>query len=90
VALLLAAPAARAQPAGVAPVPRPRREKIPPAPPGDRYVWQPGTWEWLETEGRYDWRHGRYVARRPGTTTFVGGRWVQEAGVWVWRRGRWK
>lgn len=84
------APQAAAQPADVPPVPRPRREKIPPAPTGERFVWQPGAWEWLEAEARYAWRSGRYVARRPGTTRYVPGRWVQDSGVWIWRRGRWK
>jgi len=88
--LFLPAPSATAQPAGVATVPPARRESIPPVPYGDRFVWQPGAWQWDEAEFNYIWRPGRYVVRRPGTTAFVQGRWVQTGGEWVWRRARWR
>jgi hypothetical protein len=89
-AALVAPTLAAAQPGGVAPVPKPRHEKVPPPPAGDRYVWQPGSWEWDDIAGAYAWRHGRYVVRRPGTTRFVAGHWVVTGGSTIWQRGRWK
>jgi len=86
----LVAGRAAAQSADIPPVPKPRQEKVPPAPAGGRYVWQPGSWEWDETAAGYAWRHGRYVTRRPGTTRYVPGRWALNGGAWVWRRGRWR
>ena len=87
-AVALGAPTlAAAQPAAV---PKPRHEKVPPAPPGERYVWQPGAWEWDDTAASFNWRHGRYVARRPGTSRYVPGHWALSGGTYIWQRGRWK
>ena len=87
--LALAVPAG-AQSFGVPPVPPPRRETIPPRAPSDAYVWQPGHWEWDMANERYTWHTGRHIVRRPGTRSFLAGRWVQTAGTWVWRKARWK
>jgi len=83
------APAA-AQPAGVPPIPPRRYESISPRPDGDRYGWQPGHWAWDAAASRYAWNSGRHIIRRPGTTRFIAGRWVQTGGDWTWRRARWR
>jgi hypothetical protein len=79
-----------AQPAGIPPVPPRRIELTPPRPPTDRLAWQPGQWDWNAAEERYVWRPGRQIIRRPGTTRYESGRWVQTGGDWVWRRARWR
>jgi len=81
---------APAQPLGAPPVPPSRLETKPPRPASERIVWQQGTWEWDAAAERYTWRAGRHVVRRPGTTRYVPGRWVQTAGEWSWRRARWR
>lgn len=84
------ASAAAAQPAGIPPLPKPRREALPTAPYGGRYTWQPGAWDWDAADSRYIWHNGRYVVRRPGATRYASGRWVQTGGTWVWQHGRWR
>lgn len=82
--------AAAAQPAGVPPVPPRRHETIPPRPAGNRYIWQPGYWNWDPAGERYVWYAGRYVVRGIGVHRFTVGRWVIIDDTWQWRRARWR
>ncbi|MBV9654901.1 MAG: YXWGXW repeat-containing protein [Acetobacteraceae bacterium] len=86
--LLLSAVPALAQPyAYYPPVPPPRYEVVPVAPPG-RYIWQPGHWQW---SGRgYVWVGGRYVPRYPHYAQYAPGGWVRRGGTWVWVPAHWR
>ena len=62
-------------------VPPPRVEHVPP-PPGQRFIWEPGHWQW---NGRqYVWMGGHYV-RRGQFREYAPGSWV-----WAPRLGRWE
>lgn len=71
------------------PVPPPRYEAVPP-PPGARYAWVPGHWQW--NGYRYVWIGGRYDIRQPGWGHYAPGRWVWSAreGRWVWSPANWR
>lgn len=68
------------------PPPEPRLE-VPPAPPDESYVWQPGYWQW--DEGSYDWVDGRWVEPYEGYAYvepyygFVDGRWHYRPPYWA-------
>ena len=87
--LLVVAPCF-AQPVDAGPVPPRRREAVRPAPDGNRYVWQRGSWDWNEATRSYAWHPGRHVVRRPFVTRFVPGRWARSSGDWVWIKARWR
>ena len=75
-----------AQPA-YAPLPPPRAEVVPP-PPGTRYVWAPGHWQWNGV--RYVWVGGRYLVRPVRYTAWVPPHWALRGGAWVWLPGHWR
>jgi hypothetical protein len=70
-------------------VPPPRAEVVPP-PRGERYVWEPGHWQW--SGQRYVWEPGHYVERRMHRGQWVAGRWVWSPRMhqWVWRPAHWR
>jgi hypothetical protein len=81
--------AAAQPPNPYAAVPPPRVEVIP-APPGGRFVWEPGHWHW---NGRtYLWAGGRYIRRGPHFHNFVEGHWAwaPRIGRYVWRPAHWQ
>ena len=86
--LLLCAAPAFAQPYPYyPPVPPPRYEVVPVAPPGS-LIWQPGHWQW---SGRgYVWVGGRYVQRFPHYAQYTPGHWVRRGGAWVWAPAHWR
>ena len=56
--------------------------------PGPRYVWLPGYYRW--GGARYIWVPGRYeIPPRPGAV-WIGPRWVQRNGTWVFVAGFWR
>ena len=73
------------------PPPEPRLE-VPPAPPDESYVWQPGYWQW--DDGSYDWVDGQWVEPYEGYAYvepyygFVNGRWVYRPPYWGRRHRR--
>lgn len=75
-----------AQPAPYAPIP-PLREELVPPPPGPRYVWAPGHWQW--DGAQYVWVGGEYVLRHQGWHRWVHGAWRLRGGAWVWVPGHW-
>ena len=86
--LLLSAAPAFAQPYPYyPPVPPPRYEAVPVAPPG-AVIWQPGHWQW--NGRRYVWIGGRYVQRSPHYARYAPGHWVRRGGAWVWAPAHWR
>jgi hypothetical protein len=77
-ALCVAAPAL-AQPAFP---PEPPEVGAPPPPPGppERFVLEPGHWQWSPRFQRYHWVHRHWIAVRVGYH-FVPGHWA--GGVWI-------
>lgn len=71
------------------PVPPPRAEHQPPSPPGERWAWQPGHWQWL---GRgYEWVPGIWVERPVPHVRWAPGHWAWRAHEgWVWIPGHWR
>ncbi|MFB9968708.1 hypothetical protein ACFFMP_00930 [Pseudoroseomonas cervicalis] len=58
------------------------------APAPERYVWQPGHWQW---EGRaYEWVAGRWILRPVHGAEWVHGRWVWGNAGWTWLPGHWR
>lgn len=84
-----------AQTATVAPTPPPppHSELVPPPPASSGpVVWQPGHWRYTGMAGNpWYWEGGRYVSVPPGSTTWVPGTWIQQAGsgMWTWQEGHW-
>jgi hypothetical protein len=83
-----AGPALAQPPPPYPPVPPPRYEPVPP-PRGERYIWEPGHWQWNGVQ--YVWVEGRYVARRPHYGHYVPGhwQWAPRLGRYVWRPAHW-
>ncbi len=71
---------AAAQPAFPAPPPE---IGGPPPPPGpaERYVLEPGHWQWRPRLARYTWVPRHWILVQPGYARFVPGHW--QGGVWV-------
>jgi hypothetical protein len=62
------------------PPPPPQSELVPPPSPGmGPVVWQPGHWRF--SNNTWLWQPGQYVPPPPGQTTWIPGRWAQNAGV---------
>jgi hypothetical protein len=62
------------------------RLEIPPAPPDESYLWQPGYWNW--DGGEYQWQEGMWMPPRDGyvllgaSYNFFGGCWHYRAPYW--------
>jgi hypothetical protein len=82
----LAGSVAAQPPPPYAPIPPPRVEVIP-APPGARFIWQPGHWHW--DGATYVWVPGRYVQRFAHYHHWVPGAWVLGGHGWVWVPAHW-
>jgi len=71
------------------PPPAPIVETIPVA-PGPEYVWHPGHYRWVPSEGVHVWVPGHYVvAPHPGAV-WIAPRWVQGPNGYVFYEGRWR
>ncbi len=55
----------------------------PPPPPGppERFVLEPGHWQWRPRLARYVWVHRHWIATQPGYANFVPGHW--RGGLWI-------
>lgn len=67
--------------------PPPARPELPPAPPGEHYVWRPGHW-WWNGQG-YTWAAGEYIERPNPRANWVAGHWGEQGPNWVWVPGHW-
>ena len=59
-----------------------------PRPPGPRYIWQPGHWQW--NGYGYAWVRGRYLVMAPHYHRWVYGHWASGPGGWVWVPAHWE
>jgi len=89
--LLMGTGGAMAQPAPppMPAAPPPPQAEVVPAPPGARYVWEPGHWHW--NGGRYVWIRGHYVLREAGWGHYQPGHWAWRPawGRWEWVPAHW-
>ena len=71
---------AAAQPAIPPPQDEPGGPPPPPGPP-DRFILEPGHWQWRPRLARYVWVHRHWIATQPGYVNFIPGHWA--GGVWI-------
>ena len=79
-------PAPSYQPPPAAPPPA-QSEYIPP-PPDNRYVWQPGYWQWSGYQ--YQWVAGSYAQRPTPNAYWVPAHWQQYQAGWAFIPGHWQ
>lgn len=63
-------------------------QEMVPRPPGPRYIWEPGHWQW--NGYNYVWIRGHYIVVQARYHRWVHGHWAQGPGGWVWVPGGWQ
>jgi hypothetical protein len=82
---------AQSKPAPISPVvtgpPPPPQVEVVGAPPGPKYTWLPGHWEW---QGSWTWISGKWGTLPEPNAAWIPGRWVHRENGWIWVTGYWR